>query len=40
MYILNINKAVKKMSLNKIRDFFFENFYNQIGFLRKIVITH
>ena len=32
MYILNIARDVKKMSLNEIRDFIFENYYKQIGF--------
>ena len=27
MYILNITKAIKKMSINKIRDFIFENYF-------------
>ena len=31
MYTLNIVKAIKKMSLNDIRDFFFENYYKQTG---------
>ena len=32
MYILNIARAIKKMSLNEIRDFIFENYYKRIGF--------
>ena len=31
MYTLNIVKAIKKMSLNDIRDFFFENYYKRTG---------
>ena len=31
MYILNISRAIKKMSGNKIRDFIFENYYKRIG---------
>ena len=31
MYILNI----KKMSVNDIRDFFFENYYKRIGFSKE-----
>ena len=31
MYILNIARAMKKMSVNEIRDFFFE-YYKRIGF--------
>ena len=38
MYTLNIIKAIKKMSVNDIRDFIFENYYKRIGFLRKTVI--
>ena len=32
MYILNIDSAVKKMSVNEFRDFIFENYYKRIGF--------
>ena len=32
MYILNIAKAIKKMSVNEIRDFIFENYYKLIAF--------
>ena len=32
MYTLNIAKAIKKMPINEIRDFIFENYYKQIGF--------
>ena len=32
MYILNISRAIKKMSVNKVRDFIFENYYERIGF--------
>ena len=38
MYILNIAKAMKKMSVIEIRDFIFENYNKRIGFLRKAVI--
>ena len=31
MYTLNIIKAIKKMSVNDIRDFIFENYYKRIG---------
>ena len=30
MYILNIAKAIKKMSVNEIREFIFENYYKRI----------
>ena len=32
MYILNIANAMKKMPVNEIRDFIFENYYERIGF--------
>ena len=32
MYILNISSAIKKMSVNKIRDFIFDNYCKRIGF--------
>ena len=35
MYILNIASVTKKMSINKIRDFIFENYYKQIGFSKE-----
>ena len=35
MYILNIAKAVKKMSVNEIRDFTFKNYYKRIRFSKK-----
>ena len=38
MYILNISGAIKKMSVNEIRAFIFENYYKRIGFSKKAVI--
>ena len=35
MYILNISRDIKKMSVNDIRDFIFENNYKQISFSRE-----
>ena len=35
MYIPNIAGVIKKMSVNEIRDFIFENFYKQIGFFKE-----
>ena len=35
MYILNIVKAIKKMSINEIKDFNFENYYKRIGFSKE-----
>ena len=36
MYTLNISRAIKKMSVNEIRYFIFENYYKHFGsFLRK-----
>ena len=35
MYILNIAKAIKKISVNEIRDFIFENYYKRIVFSKE-----
>ena len=35
MYTLNITKAIKRMSINEIRDFTFENYYKRIGFSKE-----
>ena len=35
MYILNTSRAVKKMSVNEIRHFIFENYYIRIGFSKE-----
>ena len=35
MYILNIDSPRGKMPVNEIRDFIFENYYNQIGFYKE-----
>ena len=35
MYILNIARAIKKMSSNVNRDFIFENYYKRIGFFKE-----
>ena len=35
MYTLNIASAIKKMTVNEFRDFIFENYYKQIGFVKK-----
>ena len=35
MYILNIVKAIKKMSINEIKGFIFENHYKRIGFSKE-----
>ena len=32
MHILNITSAIKKMAINKLRDFIFENYYRRIEF--------
>ena len=34
MYILNIARAIKKMSVKEIRDFIFENYDKRIGFVK------
>ena len=31
MYILNIDKAIKKMTINEIKEYNFENYYKRIG---------
>ena len=35
MCILNIARAVKKISANEIMDFAFENYYKRIGFSKE-----
>ena len=35
IYILNIAKAIKKISVNKIKDFIFQNYYKGIGFSKE-----
>ena len=35
MYTLNIARAIKKMTVNEIRDFIFENCYKRIGFYKE-----
>ena len=35
MCILNIIRAIKNMSINDIRDFIFENYYERIGFSKE-----
>ena len=35
MYTLNIIKAIRKMSVNDIRKFIFENYYKRIGFSKE-----
>ena len=35
MYILNIASAIKKMSVSELRDFAFEKYYKQIGFIKE-----
>ena len=35
MYILNIARAIKKMYVNQIRYFIFENYYERIGFSKE-----
>ena len=39
MYTLNIMKAIKKMSVNEIRDFILKTIINELNFLKKTVIT-
>ena len=35
MYTINIARAIKKMSVNEIRDLIFENHYKRIGFTKE-----
>ena len=35
MYILNISSAIKRMTINEIRDFIFESYYKRIGFSKE-----
>ena len=35
MYTPNIARGIKKMFVNEIRYFIFENYYKQIGFSKK-----
>ena len=35
MYSLNTPRPIKKMSVNKIRDFIFENYYKRIIFFKE-----
>ena len=37
MYILHIVRAIKKMSVNEVKDFIFENYYKRIGISKKAV---
>ena len=35
MYTLNISRAIKRMSVNEMKDFIFENYYKKIGFSKE-----
>ena len=35
MYTMNIARAIKKMSVNEIKDFIFENYYKRTGFSKE-----
>ena len=35
MYALNVVITIKKMTVNELRDFIFENYYKQIGFVKE-----
>ena len=35
MYILNIFRAMKKVTVNELRDLIFENYYKRIGFVKE-----
>ena len=32
MYILNMTSVIKKMAINELIDFMFQNYHKQIGF--------
>ena len=36
MYTLNIASVMKKMTVNDLRDFIFEDYYKQIGFMKEV----
>ena len=40
MYIPNIARAIKKMNVNKIRDFIYENYYKRLGFSKEESYFH
>ena len=35
MYTLDIARAIRKISVNEIRDFIFENYYKRTGFSKE-----
>ena len=35
MYTLNIARAIKKMTVNELKDFIFENLHKRIGFVKE-----
>ena len=35
MYTLNIDRAIKRMTVNQLRVFISENYHKQIGFLKE-----
>ena len=37
MYTLNIMKAIKKMSVNEIRDFILKTIINELNFLKTVI---
>ena len=38
MHILNIASAIKKMSVNELKEFIFENYYKRIRFIKKKIL--
>ena len=38
MYILNIARAIKKVSVNEIRDFILKTIIKELDFLKKVII--
>ena len=35
MYILNIAKVIKKMTVEELKEFIFENYHRRIGFAKE-----
>ena len=35
MYILTIDKTIKKMTVKELKDFIFENYHEQMGFAKE-----
>ena len=40
MCISNIGSAIKKMRVNELRDFSYENYFKWVGFNKETVVIH